>query len=183
MKNPEVDFMAGVFDFIVEFTEIDENVVFRGFQSQMVLPDDDEFCIFTPINRSRIGTNKRDFNAIGVPDDENGIEAETQGVAIDVQIDFYGENADRMAQAIDTAAHSLMANKFFRRNGYDVRCLYSTSPQNLTGIDETNQYAIRWSVTATFLIESAISEDLPWFEDITLANIKNVDVYFPPNND
>ncbi len=181
MLIQEVDFMSAVYDFIVNFTGIDEAVVFRGYQSQMSLPDDDEFCIYTPINRSRVGTNLRDFTAAGVPDDENGTEKETQGVSIDMQIDFYGENADRYAQAIDTAAHSLFANKYFENNGHAIRCLYSDSPRNLTGIDETNQYAIRWSVTVTFMIESAIAESLPWFEDITMAAVKNVDVYFPPN--
>lgn len=179
--TPEIDFMAAVFDFIVEFTGIGEAVVMRGYQSHMVPPDDDEFCIFTPINRTRRGTNIRDFTAVGVPDDENGTEKETQGVEIDVQIDFYGENADRYAQAIDTAAHSIFTNSYFRNNGHDIRCLTSDSPRNLTGIDETETYATRWSVTVTFIIESAISADLPWFEDITVKAVKNVDVYFPPN--
>ena len=178
----EIDFLSNVFDFIHEFTGISEDVIFRGYQNKMVLPDDDEFCIFTPINRIRVGTNKRSFNAIGVPDTENGTERETQGVSIDVQIDFWGENASRYAQAIQTAAGSLMANDFFKKNGQAMALLSADNPRNLTAIDETQQYNARWSITCRFLIETSISKSEAWFEDVTFVAIKNVDVYFPPND-
>ena len=102
-------------------------------------------------------------------------------VLVDVQVDFYADYAAQNAQMLEIASRSYMGTNYFKAAGVDVRVCTAQNPRNLTGIDASNQYEERWSVTITAEINSEIAQKLPWFEDVTLKAIKNVDVYFPPS--
>lgn len=180
MALTEADFMLALHGYIVAVTGLDGGVVFRGNQSRMVLPKKGAYCIYTPIIRQRRGTNLYNFDAEGLPDDKNGTDSLTALVLVDVQVDFYADNASQNAQALEIASRSYIGTDYFKGEGVDVRVVTAQSPRNLTGIDASNQYEERWSVTITTEINSAYTELLPWFEDVTFNAFKNVDVYFPP---
>jgi hypothetical protein len=180
MSLTEADFMTALHGYIVDVTGLDGGVVFRGNQSRMVLPKKGAYCIYTPIIRQRRGTNLYDFDAAGLPDDKNGADTLTALVLVDVQVDFYADYAAQNAQMLEIASRSYMGTNYFKAAGVDVRVCTAQNPRNLTGIDASNQYEERWSVTITAEISSAITQNLPWFEDVTLQALKNVDVYFPP---
>lgn len=179
----EVDFETWLSRFIRHVTGMDEAAVFRGNQSRMVLPPTNEYCIYTPLYRSRIGTNVYSFDGAEVPDAENAPETYTESVDTTVQIDFYGPNASRYAQGMETAARADIANRYFRQNEVDLRVLYSTAPRNLTGLDASQQYVSRWSVDLHVQFDTAISEGVPWFEDVSFSAIKEVDTSFPPTKE
>jgi hypothetical protein len=180
MALTEADFMAALHGYIVAVTGLDGGVVFRGNQSRMVLPKKGAYCIYTPIIRQRRGTNLYNFDAEGLPDDKNGTDSLTALVLVDVQVDFYADGAAQNAQMLEIASRSYMGTNYFKASGVDVRVCTADNPRNLTGIDESNQYEERWSVTITTEINSALVQKLPWFEDVTWKQFKNVDVYFPP---
>lgn len=173
----EADFMTALHGYIAEITGMDGERIFRGYQSRMVLPKSGDYCIYTPILRNRRGTNVYNFDAAGMPDDENGVDTISALVLIDVQCDFYGSSAMLDAQAVEMASRSYLGTDFFR--GQDVHVVSSEPPRNLTGVDQSNQYEERWSVTITVEVNSTIENSLPWFEDASV-NIVNVDVAFPP---
>ena len=180
MSLTEADFLTALHGYIVAVTGMDGKTVFRGNQSRMVLPKKGAYCIYTPIIRHRRGTNLYNFDADGLPDDENGVDSISALILVDVQVDFYADNAAQNAQMLEIASRSYMGTNYFKASGVDVRVCTSESPRNLTGIDASNQYEERWSVTITTEINSTLVTDLPWFEDVTLKAFKNVDVYFPP---
>ena len=180
MALTEADFMAALHGYIVAVTGLDGGVVFRGNQSRMVLPKKGAYCIYTPIIRQRRGTNVYDFDAEGLPDDKNGTDSLTSLVLVDVQVDFYADYAAQNAQMLEIASRSYMGTNYFKAAGVDVRVCTAQNPRNLTGIDASNQYEERWSVTITAEINSALVNSLPWFEDVTFEKIVNVDTEFPP---
>jgi hypothetical protein len=179
----EADFMAALHGFIQSVTGLDGKRVFRGQQSRMVLPKSGSYCIYTPIMRRRRGTNAYAFDASDKPDDENGVDTMTALVLVDVQVDLYGADAAQNAQMLEIASRSYMGTNYFKASGVDVRVCTAENPRNLTGIDMSDQYEQRWSVTIVTEINSALTQDLPWFEDVTYRVFKNVDVYFPPTEE
>lgn len=182
MALTEADFLDALHGYISNVTGLDEALIFRGQQSRMVLPKKGAYCIYTPIIRQRRGTNLYRFDAEGLPDNKNGVDSLTALVLVDVQVDFYADNAAQNAQALEIASRSYVGTDFFKRrqNPLDVRVVTAQNPRNLTGIDASNQYEQRWSVTITAEINSTWSQKLPWFEDITWNRFVNVDVEFPP---
>jgi hypothetical protein len=174
MALTEADFMAALHGYIVAVTGLDGGVVFRGNQSRMVLPKKGAYCIYTPIIRQRRGTNLYDFDAEGLPDDKNGTDSLTALVLVDVQVDFYADSAAQNAQMLEIASRSYMGTNYFKAAGVDVRVCTAQNPRNLTGIDASNQYEERWSVTITVEINSAITQLLPWFEDVKFQRVKEV---------
>ena len=101
-------------------------------------------------------------------------------VLVDVQVDFYADYAAQNAQMLEIASRSYMGTNYFKAAGVDVRVCTAQNPRNLTGIDASNQYEERWSVTITVEINSALTQKLPWFEDVTWNRFINVDTEFPP---
>jgi len=176
----EAEYMDEVYDLILHVTGIGEERIFRGNQSREVLPDDDSFIIYTPILRKRIGSNIVNFDASWCKDDENGDYSDSVLTQIDVQVDFYGEDAERLAQSLEVFAHSCLCRAWLVAQNYDIRVLHCTEPQDLTHIAETRQYRPRWMITLSICFKSVLNNDVPWYEDFTMKAIKNVDVYFKP---
>ena len=166
--------MTALHGYIVAVTGLDCGVVFRGNQSRMVLPKKGAYCIYTPIIRQRRGTNLYSFDADGLPDNENGVDSISALVLVDVQVDFYADYAAQNAQILEIASRSYIGTNYFKASGVDVRVCTAQNPRNLTGIDASNQYEERWSVTITVEINSAITNDLPWFEDVHFRRVIHV---------
>lgn len=166
MALTEADFMLALHGYIANVTGLDAARIFRGNQSRMVLPKSGSYCIYTPIFRQRRGTNLLSFNAEGMDDYTNGVDTLTALVLVDVQVDFYADSAAQNAQAIEIASRSYYGTEYFKGGNVDVRVVSSQTPRNLTGIDASNQYEERWSVTITAEINSKWTTDLPWFEDV-----------------
>lgn len=193
MALTEADFMTALHGYIVAVTGLDGKVVFRGNQSRMVLPKKGAYCIYTPIIRRRRGTNVYQYDAAGKPDDKNGVDSISTLVLVDVQVDFYADNAAQNAQALEIASRSYLGTDYFKQLEIPVavRVCTAENPRNLTGIDASNQYEERWSVTITTEINPGITNELPWFEDVQFRRklpdgtyaegIVNVDAEFPPH--
>ena len=194
MSFSEGDFMTALHGYISTVTGLDGKRIFRGNQSRMTLPKSGAYCIYTPIIRQRRGTNVLSFDAKNYPDNKNGADTLTALILVDVQVDFYADSAAQNAQALEIASRSYYGTDYFTKNSYDVRVVSAQSPRNLTGIDASNQYEERWSVTITTEINSSFVTDLPWFEDVHFRHripgteppeytdgFINVDAEFPPS--
>ena len=165
--NPTT-FLDDVNDWLLHVTGISQDKLFRGFQSQEVLPADDDYIVYTPISQTRIGTNIATLHAENVDDDKNAPDVNQRLTRIDVQIDCYGENAFDYASAIETFAGSLRCNEWLEQSNMALRVLYANNPMNGTLIDETAQFVPRWIVTLSVEIVSSVTDLIPWIED---ANI------------
>ena len=192
MSLTEADFMLALHGFISSVTGLDATRIFRGNQSRMVLPKKGAYCIYTPIIRQRRGTNVYSFDAVGKPDDKNGVDSISTLVLVNVQVDFYADNAAQNAQALEIASRSYIGTDYFKQleTPVNVRVCTAENPRNLTGIDQSDQYEERWSVMITTEINAGITHELPWFEDVHFRRklpdgtytdgFVNVDTEFPP---
>lgn len=174
------DFMDDVNDLLLYVLDIDQDHLIRGNQSREVLPDDDNFCIFTPLRQKRIGTNITELDAVGVAVNKNAPCNDKKLVQIDIQIDVYGDEAYDKACGLETFCGSFQCNDWLIRNNMGIRVLYASDPVDLTYVDETEQYVQRWMVTMSICTTSEFTSKIPWLEDVTIKAIKNVDVYFKP---
>lgn len=193
----EPDFMVAVNDLIMEITNIDQVRLFRGHQSREVLPADNDFIIYTPLFRGRRGTNINTFDAGQVEATADGDYADKVLVTCDIQIDCYGDNADKYAQGLETFCKSILCNSWLKTNGYGISVLYTNSPQDFTRVDDTAQYITRWSITLTVCFTYEVTNEVPWFDSVQLkgttidpetgkltpasdAGVVDVDVFFKP---
>lgn len=161
-------FLDDVNDWLMHVTEVSQARLFRGFQSQEVLPDDNDYIVYTPISQTRIGTNVATLNAVGVADKDNAPETNAKLTRVDVQIDCYGDNAFDYAHGIETYARSVRCNEWLQQNGMALRVLYASDQINGTMIDDTEQYVPRWIVTLSVEITLNVVEYIPWIEDVTV---------------
>ena len=191
------DFMEEVYDLISHVTELADDYILRGNQSREVLPDDNDFCVYTPLRQKRIGTNISELQAEGVRDNQNAPNVDSELVQIDVQIDFYGDDAYATACGFETFCGSFQCNDWLTKQNKSIRVLYASDPTDLTYVDETEQYVQRWMLTMSICITSEYSVKIPWFEDVIIqgtkvdpstghltpaskAGIVDVDVFFKP---
>ena len=174
----EADIMSEVYDLL---THICENVpTIRGNQSREVLPSDDDFIIYTPLYKKRVGTNIHTFDGAGVPDDKNGDYSDTALFITDFQVDCFGENAGDYASMINLFAHSIICRDWLVSKSMNIRVAQCSDPTQIDFIDDTRQYCNRYMVTLSICHGSALGVGVPWFEDVTFKDIVNVDVKFKP---
>lgn len=202
MALAEADVMSEVYDLLVYVTSLDN--IFRGNQSREVLPADGDFIIYTPLFRERIGTNVVTFNAENCEDDENGTYTDAALVSLDIQVDFFGENASKLAQTLNVFIHSITCYNWLVANNYGIRVAKCTDPQQIDLIDDTRQFSKRWMVTISVEFSSDVIQapvegvggGVPWFEDVVFkgnavdpsgdptpaskAGVIDVDVFFKP---
>lgn len=176
----EAEYLDELNDLVIYVTGLEQERVFRGYQSREVLPADGTYIIYTPILRRRIGSNVTAFDASNVEVDKDGTFTDSLLVQVDVQIDFYGDEAVEKAQGMDLFAHSPLCRAWLVSQNFGIRVLHSTSPQDTTFVGETKQYIPRWTITVSICFGTHIETAQPWYEDVEIKYIKNVDVYFKP---
>ena len=184
------DFMGDVYDWIVYVTGIDGGNVFRGNQSREVLPDDNDYIVYTPIAQKRIGTNIAVLHADDVPDDENAPDTDSKLLQIDLQIDCYGAKSFLYSEGIETFARSGRCNDWLKQTGAKIRVLYASDPFDGTLVDDTHQFIPRWIVTLSICTTVSDTDKIPWIEDVVVVpnpatpsnppgiKLKNIDIVY-----
>ena len=193
MTLAEADTMSEVYDLL---TYVCENVpTIRGNQSREVLPSDDDFIIYTPLYKRRVGTNVHTFEAMGVPDGQNGYFSDTALFITDVQVDCFGERANEYATKINLFAHSVVCHDWLASQDLSIRVCDCTDPQQIDFIDDTRQYCNRYMLTLSICHGAGVTSKTPWFEDVQIkgttidlatgeltppseVGLVNVDVFF-----
>lgn len=193
----EADYMSEVNDLIIKITGLEQDRLFRGYQSREVLPADGTYIIYTPITRKRIGTNITSFDATTSDEDEDGAFTDASLVQVDIQVDVYGDEAVEKAQLIELMCHSPLCRAWLVSQGYSIRVLHATSPIDATYVGDTEQYIPRWTTTISTCFGSSVDNPQPWYEDVNIkgtkidpatgeltppseAGVVNVDVFFKP---
>lgn len=189
----EADIMSEVYDLLAHVC--DTNQIIRGNQSREALPSDDDFIIYTPLYKKRVGTNIHTFEAVDVPDDESGDFSDTALFMTDIQVDCFGENAMEYATKINLFAHSIVCRDWLVSQKLNIRVCSCTDPQQIDFIDDTRQYCNRYMLTLSICHGAEITNKTPWFEDVQIkgttidpstgeltppseAGLVNVDVFF-----
>lgn len=186
----EAEYLDELNDLILYVTGLEQERLFRGNQSREVLPADGTYIIYTPILRKRIGTNITSFDAESADVDENGAFTDSLLVQVDAQIDVYGDEAVEKAQGLELFAHSPLCRAWLVSQGFGIRVLHSTAPQDTTFVGETKQYIPRWTITFSLCFGTNMEIGQPWYDDVVLggtqltpaseAGVVDVDAYFKP---
>lgn len=182
------DVYGAVFDFINAFV-VDPplDVILRGDQNRSALPSGtNDYAVMTVISEARRGSSVKTLS-------DNSLTIQKL-VLCDVQIDIRsddGPRAQNAASLIELWARDEFGIRFFKN--YSISVTGATSPQDLTFVDESNQFVKRFMVTLNLEYWVSTSIEAPSFETVSIKQndpvvapenyFENVDVHHPPTED
>lgn len=159
-------------DFILQYTNVQQDNLFRGYQNRSTLPQVDDYTMYYSQGATRIGTNVEEFT------DEEVVMRTLREYRFN--IDFCGNNevivAER-ARNLAIVGRSYIGCDFFK--SLNINLAYAEDVQYLPFVDEEQQYIHRYRIVL----------HLTRWDDVVLpqqsanaisAYIENVDVHHAP---
>jgi hypothetical protein len=145
---------------------IEPTQVLAGDQQNMVLPENEDYIIFTIVSQMRHGTTSENYD----PDGETLSLHELNEVV--VKVDCYADStnstqddailrAQIRANNLNTLFRSSVAPDFFKR--YGISALYADDAQNTTLVSDSQQYLHRWTVNLHLCFKSSVVVPQPGF--------------------
>ena len=159
---------SALYEFLTTYITpaIDPTQVLAGDQQNMVLPENEDYIIFTIVSQMRHGTTSEDYD----PDGETLSLHELNEVV--VKVDCYADStnstqddailrAQIRANNLNTLFRSSVAPDFFKR--YGISALYADDAQNTTLVSDSLQYLHRWTVSLHLCFKSSVVVPQPGF--------------------
>ena len=145
---------------------IEPTQILAGDQQNMVLPENEDYIIFTVVSQMRHGTTSEAYD----PDGETLSLHELNEVV--VKVDCYADStnstqddailrAQIRANNLNTLFRSSVAPDFFKR--YGISALYADDAQNTTLVSDSQQYLHRWTVSLHLCFKSSVVVPQPGF--------------------
>lgn len=145
---------------------IESTRVLAGDQQNMVLPENEDYVIYTVSGLTRHGTTSEDYD----PDGETLSLHELNEVV--VKVDCYADStnstqddailrAQIRANNLNTLFRSSVAPEFFKH--YGISALYADDAQNTTLVSDSQQYLHRWTVSLHLCFKSSVVVPQPGF--------------------
>ena len=145
---------------------IEPTQILAGDQQNMVLPENEDYVIYTVSGLTRHGTTSEDYD----PDGETLSLHELNEVV--VKVDCYADStnstqddailrAQIRANNLNTLFRSSVAPDFFKR--YGISALYADDAQNTTLVSDSQQYLHRWTVSIHLCFKSSVVVPQPGF--------------------
>ena len=145
---------------------IEPTQILAGDQQNMVLPENEDYVIYTVSGLTRHGTTSEDYD----PDGETLSLHELNEVV--VKVDCYADStnstqddailrAQIRANNLNTLFRSSVAPDFFKR--YGISALYADDAQNTTLVSDSQQYLHRWTVNLHLCFKSSVVVPQPGF--------------------
>ena len=164
--------LDAVNDFILQYTDVEQEKLFRGYQNRSALPQTQDYTLFYMDSTNRVGTN-----VDHVEDLKTTVHALREYV---VNIDFCGDNQEVIegrATNLAVLGRSFFAVNFFKT--YGITFNYADEVQYLPFTDDTEQYIHRYRIvlhlarwdSVTIKQDTAIKADV---------YIENVDAHHKP---
>ena len=160
--------ISALYEFLCTYItpEVDPSQVLTGDAQNMVLPENEDYIIFTVVSQMRHGTTSEDYD----PDGETLSLHELNEVV--VKVDCYADStnstqddailrAQIRANNLNTLFRSSVAPDFFKR--YGISALYADDAQNTTLVSDSQQYLHRWTVSLHLCFKSSVVVPQPGF--------------------
>ena len=155
---------------------IEPTQILAGDQQNMVLPENEDYVIYTVSGQIRHGTTSEDYD----PDGETMSLHELNEVV--VKVDCYADStnstqddailrAQIRANNLNTLFRSSVAPDFFKR--YGISALYADDAQNTTLVSDSQQYLHRWTVNLHLCFKSSVVVPQPGFTEMGI-NINSI---------
>lgn len=165
------DPLSAMCAYIAEFSSLDTENIFQGYQNKSVLPQkSNNYAICTLLNSTRIGTNTKETN-----NTEQTIQTLTQ-VRVPVQVDIYGNSqieALQNMQACYNLFRDTIAVNFL--SPYNLVPLGAGDIKDMTNTDKSNQYVFRYSCDFELSYWTRVTTAQDYFNSANPV-IRNVDV-------
>lgn len=165
--------LESVYDYVKEFSGLDEDFIFQGGNNSSVLPKaHNRFAVLNLLNIMQVGTNEEEYT-------DHGVRI-TSTLQASVQVDMYGdslEEAQSAMQPLQSLFRGIVACDFFIPLGFTP--LYADDVKPVFITDSSNQYVPRVTTTLYFTYKNIIEQP---YDTFTSANVDvvNVDVKFKP---
>jgi hypothetical protein len=165
--------------------------VIRGQDNRVPEPESSDFCVMTPIMRTRLATNcdryaddasfnniqtntgnnltDQSGNALFVTPQPAGFRNSEQATELTVQLDFHGPNSGDNAQIASTLFRDEYATTVFSDSGIDAAPLYSNDPRQTPFWNGENQIESRWSVDVAIQINPVVTTSQDFANGVTLT--------------
>ena len=159
-------------DFILQYTDVVQDNLYRGYQNRSTLPQVNDYTMFYEMSENRIGTNV---------DEIRDKEAEIKSLReYTMNIDFCGDNQELLmerAKKLAIIGRSYFGCDFFKSYGIELN--YAEDVQYLPFVDEEQQYIHRYRIVLHLSRWDSVV--IPQESANTLsAYIENVDVHHQP---
>ena len=159
---------TALYEFLTTYItpKIDPTQILAGDQQNMVLPENEDYVIYTVSGQIRHGTTSEDYD----PDGETLALHELNEVV--VKVDCYADStnstqddailrAQIRANNLNTLFRSSVAPDFFK--SYGISALYADDAQNTTLLSDSQQYLHRWTVNLHLSFKSSVVIPQPGF--------------------
>ena len=164
--------LDAVNDYILQYTDVVQDNLFRGYQNRSTLPQTQDYTLFYMDGNARIGTNVDEVY------DLKTIVNELREYT--VNIDFCGEEqeiVEERATNLEVLGRSFLSCNFFKTKSITFN--YAEDAKYLPFVDETDQYVHRYRIvlhlsrwdSVEVKSESAIHADV---------YVENVDAHHKP---
>jgi hypothetical protein len=120
--------------------------VVRAEMNRVPEPMEGDFCVLTPILRTRLATNTDTFIDAPTATPPAGARNSLSPMQITVQIDVHGPASADNSQMIATLLRDEYACIQFTATGYDVQPLYTDDPRQTPYENAEQQTEWRWSI-------------------------------------
>ena len=169
---------SALYEFLTTYITpaIESTQVLAGDQQNMVLPENEDYVIYTVSSLTRHGTTSEDYD----PDGETLSLHELNEVV--VKVDCYADStnstqddailrAQIRANNLNTLFRSSVAPDFFKR--YGISALYADDAQNTTLVSDSQQYLHRWTVNLHLCFKSSVVVPQPGLTEMGI-NINSI---------
>ena len=168
-----MDLLEAVNDYILQYTDVVQDNLYRGYQNRATLPKTDDYTMYYMDSFERVGTNVDEFT-------------ESQEVSINtlqekvVNIDFCSneqEVAETHAKNLAVLGRSYLSCKFFKELGFNFN--FADDMQYLPFVDENEQWVHRYRIVLHLTEWDNLTLPQPNTEIVEMK-VVNVDVAYPP---
>ena len=162
-------------DYILQYTDVVQDNLFRGYQNRSTLPQTDDYTMFYMNNAVRVGTNVNEYTNTEVK--INALHEYT------VNIDFCSseqETAESHAKRLAVLGRSFVSCDFFKAQGFNLN--YADDMQYLPFTDENSQWVHRYRITLHLTEWDKVTLTQQTAKEVTIQKVVNVDVEYPPQN-
>lgn len=159
-------------DFILKYTDVVQDNLYRGYQNRSTLPQVNDYTMFYEMSENRIGTNVDE-----ILDTKTEIKSLREHT---MNIDFCGDNQESLMQRAKNLAiigRSNFGCDFFKNYGIELN--YAEDVQYLPFVDEEQQYIHRYRIVLHLSRWDSVVLPQETANAVS-AYIENVDVHHEP---
>ena len=135
-----MDILEAVNDYILAYTDVVQDNLYRGYQNRATLPQTDDYTMYWMGDTSRVGTNVDEFTA------QQKVKINTLQEKV-VEIDFCHNDQDvamNRAKTLAVLGRSYISCNFFKLLGFNFN--FADDMQYLPFVDENEQWVHRYRI-------------------------------------